>query len=244
MNEATSAPMTMTEILAISNAWPLWVLCAILVVWVTIQAYLFVRLCYKEARRIKYPEENLGKAIRVGMVTAIGPAIAGVVVMISMMAVIGGPITWQRLSIIGAAQTELTAANIAAQAMGTELGGGGFTVTTLALCFLVMAINGCGWLAMTAIATPSMETVRHKLSGGDVAWLGLLSAGATIGLFANFAGGGIVAGGGRLAAVIGGFCTQLVIDHVIAPKAPWIKGYAIAIALIVGIIIAYTVAPV
>ena len=239
-----SEAMTMKEILAISNAWPIWVLCGILVLWVMVQAYLFIRLCYKEAGRINYPRENLGKAIRSGMVTAIGPGIAGMVVMISMMAVIGGPITWQRLSIIGAAQTELTAATIAAEAMGTELGGEGFTVTTLALCFLVMAVNGCGWLLMTTLATPSMETVRHKLSGGDHAWLGLLSAGATIGLFANFAGSRLIAGKGPATAVLVGFFVQLFIDKVVAPKAEWIKGYAIAIALIAGIVVAYFVAPV
>ena len=235
---------SMSEVLTISNSWPLWILCAILVVWVVIQAYLFTRLCFKEARRIGYPRENLGKAIRSGMVTAIGPGIAGVVVMISMMAVIGGPITWQRLSIIGAAQTELTAATIAAEAMGSELGAPTFTVTTLALCFLVMAVNGCGWLAMTAIATPSMEKVRHKLAGGDTAWLGLLSAGATIGLFANFAGQRLITGRGPMVAVLGGFFVQLFIDKLIAPKHEWIKGYAIAIALVAGIILAYIVQPV
>lgn len=236
--------MQMSEILAISNSWPLWVLCGILVVWVGLQAYLFVRLCRREADHIGYPQRNLNRAVVNGMITAIGPCLAGVVVMISMMAVIGGPITWQRLSIIGAAQTELTAATIAAQAMGTELGGEGFAITTLALCFLVMAVNGCGWLLMTAVCTPSMEKVRIKLSGGDLTWLGLLSAGATIGLFSNFAGQRLIAGNGQMTAVIVGFSVQLLIDKFVAPKAPWIKGYAIAIALLAALTVAYVVKPV
>lgn len=232
------------QILQISNAWPLWLLCGVLVVWVAIQSILFIRLCRKEADHLGYPKSKLNTAIMNGMVTAIGPGLAGVVVMISMMAVIGGPITWQRLSIIGAAQTELTTAKIAASALGTELGAPTFTVMALALCFLVMAINGCGWLLSTTIFTPHMETVRHKLSGGDVAWLGLLSAGATIGLFSNFAAQSLVFGGGRMAAVLVGFGTQFFIEKFIAPKAPWIKGYAIAIALVVGMIAGQLVTPV
>lgn len=236
--------MSMSEILAISNSWPLWLLCGLLVAWVSFQAYLYVRLCRAEANHIGYPQKNLNKAVVSGMITAIGPCLAGVVVMISMMAVIGGPITWQRLSIIGAAQTELTAATIAAQAIGTELGADDFTLTALALCFLVMAVNGCGWLLMTAVCTPSMEKVRVKLSGGDLTWLGLLSAGATIGLFSNFAGQRLIAGSGQMTAVIAGFSTQFFIDKVVAPRAAWIKGYAIAIALIAALIVAYFVNPV
>lgn len=236
--------MSFLDIINISNSWPLWALCGILVVWVAIQASLFVRLCRKEADVIGFPQKKLNTAIMNGMVTAVGPGLAGVVVMISMMAVIGGPITWQRLSIIGAAQTELTAANIAAQAMGTELGAIGFTLETLAVCFFVMAANGCGWLLMTTVCTPHMEKVRAKLSGGDTTWLGLLSAGATIGLFANFAAQRIIAGNGPMAAVLVGFISQFAIDKFIAPKAPWIKGYAIAFALFFGMVAAQIVAPV
>lgn len=231
----------MSEILTISNSWPLWVLCGILVAWVGFQAYLYVRLCRIEAKHIGYPQHKLNRAVADGMLTAIGPCLAGVVVMISMMAVIGGPITWQRLSIIGAAQTELTAATVAAQAMGSELGAENFTISTLALCFLVMAVNGCGWLLMTVICTPSMEKVRVKLSGGDITWLGLLSAGATIGLFSNFAGQRLIAGNGQMAAVITGFSVQLAIDKFVASKVGWIKSYAIAIALIAAVIVGYFV---
>lgn len=234
----------MEEILKISNAPALWLICGVLVAWVCVQAFLFVRLSYKEARFINYPTSNLKRAVGNGMVTSIGPALAGVVVMISMMAVVGGPLTWQRLSIIGAAQTELAAANVGAQAMGTELGAAGFDVTTLALVFLIMAINGCGWLLMTTVCTSSMEKVRLKLSGGDMAWLGLLSAGATIGLFANFSAQRLLGGKGQFAAVIVGFAAQWVLDNLVAPKFPKIKGYNIAIALILGILVAYLVQPV
>ena len=236
--------MSMTEILQISNSWPLWIICAALVCWVLVQALLFLKLCRKEANYIGYPQKNLNKAIVNGMITAIGPSLAGVVVMISMMAVIGGPITWARLSMIGAAQTQLTAASIAAQAIGTDLGAEGFTLTTLAMCFLIMTINGCGWMLVTTIFTPSMEKVRLKLSGGDAAWLGLLSAGATIGLFTNFAGQNLIAGSGPMTATVVGFGTQLIIERFIAPKFKWIKGYAIAIALVFSLIIAYIVHPV
>lgn len=67
-----------------------------------------------------------------GLTSAIGPALGVFVVMLGLMSAIGGPIAWQRLSIIGAAPTELTAATMAAQAQGLELGGQGYGLINFA----------------------------------------------------------------------------------------------------------------
>ena len=53
-----------------------------------------------------------------GLISAIGPALGVFIVMVGLMASIGGPMAWLRLSIIGAAATELSAANIGAEACG------------------------------------------------------------------------------------------------------------------------------
>ena len=58
-------------------------------------------------------------AFRTGLITAIGPSIAVFIVMVGMMSVVGGPVTWLRLAVIGAAPTELTAATIGAEAVGS-----------------------------------------------------------------------------------------------------------------------------
>jgi hypothetical protein len=197
---------------------------------------LFVRLSFKEADVIGYPRKKLKTAILNGAVTAIGPALASVAIMISIMAVLGGPITWQRLAIIGAPQTELTAATIGAQALGFDmLGGAGFTLQGVAIALLIMTINGCGWLIMVTIFTPKLDTLRIKLSGGDMTWLMLLSAAASIGLFGNFSAIRLVMGTDHMVGVITAFATQFIIDRYFAPKYEWIKGYAITIALIIGI---------
>ena len=230
--------ISMAEILQILNSQFMWVICGTMVVWVVIQSVLFVRLSYKEAANIGFPHHKLNTALKDGAVTAIGPAMAGFAVMVSMMALIGGPITWQRLSIIGAPQTELTAATIGANALGLELGGAGFNFQGVAMAFLIMAVNGCGWLIVCSIFTPQLDTLRVKLSGGDVAWLGLLGAAASIGLFGNFSVIRVMMGIDHMIAVVVAFATQFFIDKSVAPKQPWIKGYAITIALVAGIVMA------
>jgi len=229
--------MEMSEILAIVNAPIFWVLCGLLVFWVLIQATLFIRLSFKEADLIGYPRQKLKTAIINGAVTAVGPALASVAVMISVISVLGGPISWHRLSVIGAPQTDLAAATIGAQALGFEtLGGaGGFNLEGVAIALLIMTINGCGWLLVTTIFTSKLDTLRVKLSGGDMTWLMLLSAAASIGLFGNFAAIRVVMGTDHMVGVATAFATQFIIDKYVAPQMPAIKGYAISIALVVGI---------
>jgi hypothetical protein len=241
------------QILAIANCWQLWACCALIVVLVLAQNALYLRLCGKEARRIGYPVKYLGRAVGNGMVTSVGPALAGVVVMISMMALVGNPLTWYRLSIIGAAQTELTVATLGADAIGAKLGTATFGVMALTYAAFLFAFNGNGWLFCTAVLTGSMEKVRLKLSGGDMTWLNLLSAGCTLGVFTYLTAaqmirivpiGGAKSNPGPFAAAIGAFAIQYSLDRWVAPKAKWIKSYAITFALIGGLVLGYIIRPV
>ena len=81
----------------------------------------------------------------------IGPALGVFIVMVGLMASIGGPMAWLRLSIIGAAATELSAANIGAEACGVTLGTEQYTLICLAVSWFTMALNGAGWLLFTGV---------------------------------------------------------------------------------------------
>ena len=108
-----------------------------------------MRMARKTATKIHLPEEIPNKAFRIGLISAIGPAMGVFIVMVGLMAAIGGPMSWTRLSIIGAAPTELTAATYGAQASGVELGGAGYTLTAMAASWFAMALRTL--LRLTAI---------------------------------------------------------------------------------------------
>lgn len=142
---------------------------------------------------------------------------------------------WSRLSIIGAAGTELTAANLGAQAAGAELGGAGFTLTVMAVCWFVMALNGCGWLVVSGLFTPGLEKMRNKMSGGDAAWLAVLSGACSLGVFAYLSVNEIVKGIGNGIAAVTGAISMVILVKVIVPKFPKLMEYSLGIAMLVGI---------
>lgn len=111
------------DYLQIANSWPVWLCAGACVAIIVVQAVAFAKLCYKNAPLVGLSKADCSKSFKCGMVTAIGPSLSCFIGAISMITVVGGPLAWMRLSMIGAAPTELTAATTGAAAYGVELGG-------------------------------------------------------------------------------------------------------------------------
>lgn len=221
------------EILRIANEFGVWLAAAPVVIVTAIQAVIYTKLARKTAKELNIPDEKCDMAFKTGLITAIGPVIAIFIVMVGMMSVIGGPISWLRLSIIGAAPTELTAAKTGADALGVSFGGADYDLNALATSWWTMAINGAGWLVFVGLLTHKLEGLRTKIGGGDVKWLGILSSAAMLGVFGYLNSGDIKKGGGGLIAVIVGGISMVIVIK-LTEKFPKIKEYALGIAMLVG----------
>lgn len=134
------------DYLQIANSWPVWLCAGACVAIIVVQAVAFAKLCYKNAPLVGLSKADCSKSFKCGMVTAIGPSLSCFIGAISMITVVGGPLAWMRLSMIGAAPTELTAATTGAAAYGVELGGAGYDIYAMANSWLTMpsmAAAGC-----------------------------------------------------------------------------------------------------
>ncbi|OFI06274.1 hypothetical protein CLOACE_10470 [Clostridium acetireducens DSM 10703] len=221
------------EILKVANEFGVWVAASITVLVVVTQSLIFIKLANKTAKKLGMKEETCKKAFKTGMVTAIGPSIAVFIVMVGMMSVIGGPLSWLRLSMIGSAPTELTAAKVGAEAAGVTFGGADYGLNALATSWWTMALNGVGWLLVAGLFTHKLEKIRQKVGGNDTKWLAILSGAAMLGVFGYLNSGDIVKGGGNLVAVIVGAISMMILTK-IAEKAPKIKEYTLGIAMLIG----------
>lgn len=228
------------DYLAISNLPIFWLLASLTVIVSAVQTILFVRQANKATRECHLDPQLPKQAFKIGLISAIGPACGVFIVMVGLMSAIGGPIAWLRLSIIGAAATELSAATMGATASGVTLGGEGYTLTVLAVSWFAMALNGAGWLVFTGVATPALEKLRDKMSGGDIGWLAAMSAACSIGIFGYLNANQMIGAGGSVAvgpaiAVLTGALSMMGISHFIVPKHPKLAEYSLGIAMIIGI---------
>lgn len=240
------------EVLAVANSKVLWAISFAIVFVVLIQSLLFTRLSFKVAGELNYPREKCNEALKAGLISAIGPSIAVFVVMVGMMSVVGTPITWLRLSIIGAAPTELTASTVGAQAVGVDFGSPEYDLYALSTSFWTMTINGTGWLLFTALFTHKLEDVRLKVGGGNPVWLGILSLAAAIGAFGYMNINMVVAAirnvekeipaaAGPIYASIAGLVSMIIITKA-AHKYLWLREYTLTVAMLVGMLVAVVLA--
>lgn len=232
-----------TKILKVANGIGPWLISAFIVTIVIVQSVLYTRLAYRTGDKLGMKKETCNKALKVGMVTAIGPVMAIFIIMVGLMAVIGGPMAWMRLSIIGSAPTELTSARVGAEALGVTFGGEDYDLTALATSWWTMAINGCGWLLVVGFFTPKFEIMREKIGEKDQRWLGIFTAAATLGAFGYLNSGDIVKGGGNLVAVIAGAVCMMALGIVVEkiPKFKPIKEYSLGIAMVIGVFFAIVI---
>lgn len=95
-----------------------------------------------------------------------------------------------------------------------------------------------GW-SLPGVATPGLEKLRDKLSGGDINWLGVMSAACSIGIFgylnANQMIGTTGLNGGATVAILAGAVTMVLMGKVVTPKHPKLAEYSLGIAMIIGI---------
>ena len=162
------------QVQTVSNAPIFWALCGITVILSLIQALLYMRQSFATAKKVNLDPKIPKEALRIGFISAIGPALGVFIVMVGLMASIGGPMAWLRLSIIGAAATELTAANVGAEACGVTLGSEEYTLICLAsmvsfLCMFSTPVSSIHFKAASRPAIPWPFIVPHSR------WVGISS---------------------------------------------------------------------
>ena len=79
------------QVQQVSNSPILWLLCGVTVVISAIQTVLYMRQCSKTTRAAGLDPKIPKEAFRVGLISAIGPALGVFIVMVGLMASIGGP---------------------------------------------------------------------------------------------------------------------------------------------------------
>lgn len=228
----------MENYLQIANGFDIWLAVTPVAIITIIQAVIFAKLAMKAAPAAGLSKEQTVTAFRVGATSALGPALGVFVVMLGLMSAIGGPLAWQRLSIIGAAPTELAAATQAANAMGVEMGGEGYGLVHFANAAWVMALNGSAWLLFTGLFTDKLQIISDKVSGGNVRTIGIVSLSAMLGAFAFLFGQELI----KIAkpevraygvAGIVAMVSMMLLDK-LADKFPRLSEFNMGIAMIIG----------
>lgn len=235
----------MNNVKEVSNSLPLWLSVVPVVIAVLCEAIIFTKKAKKAGNLVDLSEEESKRAFRVGATAAIGPSLGVFIVMLGLMSAIGAPISWQRLSIIGAAPTELAAANMAAKAQNVTLGSDTYNLVNFANAAWVMALNGSAWLFTSGLFTDKLDKISHKVTGGDTKKLGILSVTAMCGAFGYFAVNefvkGLEPGNAPIIAAVVASSLSMGLLTKLGKKYPKLGEFSLGLAMIIGMIAAVIV---
>lgn len=175
----------MIDFQSMINGADLWIASSLMVMMSLIQAGLFLRTSWKEAGILGFSNKQKTACLRSAALTAAGPSLSPIIIMISMIAIVGGPTTWMVLNNVGAARTELAVVTMAANYAGVEIGAADMGVRAFTYALWAIALNGFGWLFVVWLLNHRMSGIVVKMNEKlNPKWVKLLMGGATLGLFA------------------------------------------------------------
>ena len=238
----------MKDYLSIANSPILYIGVAALLIVVTWQSAVYIRKALARAEELNIPKEKLRRAMRTAAVVSIVPSIAIVIALLTLAPVLGTPISWGRLSIIGNLSYELFAANIGAESAGVALGGADYTATAFLTSVTTMTIGSFAMLGITILGFKKYKTRLNRSldkegKREDNPWARVLLAALIVSLYARFLAEPVAHGGVMLITMLVSaacaFLLGLLVKRVQSLK--WMNDFVLSISMIVGMIAAVLV---
>jgi len=219
---------------SVMNSPGMWIASSAMVIVVVVQSMLFMREGFKAADKLGMSRSECIKGMRAAMITAIGPSLAPVVILLALLAVLGGPTTWMRMNDIGAARTELAMSALATKVYGVEMRSAAFDLKAFSYAIWGMAMNNAGWMLVALIFVKRMNSAIKKMNQKyNPAWVKLIMTGAAIGLFASLWSPALIKGGGEFVAGMVAFVVMYLISKY-AGKYPRLQEPALGISMLIG----------
>jgi hypothetical protein len=235
----------MKDYMGIANSGIFYVLAAIIISFVLVQSIIFLVMAVRKGNKLGLTKEHYRKAFVSGASVTIVPAIAVLIGIFSLAPVMGTPIIWARLSIIGGLMVEAAAASIGATAAGaTSLGGAGYTSIAFASSVWAMTIGTMWYLLSTTFLLKKIKNNVSKKANRDRKWGSILPTTIIIALLSTFYMKPIVFGGQELITLLSSSCIMFVFFMLMKryKDSQFLKQFAMPLSMVGGMafIVFYT----
>ena len=225
----------------IANAPWLWICGFVQAAIGLFQAWYFFRLATRLlARHSGYGPQKVRSMVRGAVITAIGPVMAEIFVMMALVFAISPAYTWQREGVaVGSVVTETVLISNAAIGVGQEFGQPSFNMLGFAAAILVVNVSCTIGSLGAAFFTPYLGRVRDRISRGDPRLLAVIGVCSTLGIFAYFAANEVKRRGGHeVAAIAGAILSMFLFKLADWLHVPRLKEWALGIATFGGMLLA------
>ena len=212
-----------------------WV--GVLILAVLAQCVFFMKKAWAHGLEIGLTSTQLKKGLTTGISVSILPTLPVLIVFLSLTPLLGTPLPWLRLSIIGSAAYEAYAASIGVQAMGEVLEVGAFTQTGWVAAAWVMTVGGSACVLWAICAIKPISVLYGKAEKIDMKLVMAIGTGCLVGVmaYASVAYGlGSMSNRGIVFLISFACGALLVFVQKKRPAATWISDFLMAGSMLVA----------
>ena len=226
--------MVYTEIC--NAAWMILYVGALLLA-VILQCLIFMKKAWKHGLEIGLNNNQIKKGLTTGISISIMPTLPVLLVLFSLMPLLGTPLPWLRLSIIGSAYYETYAASTALECVGESLQLNGYTANGWVAAAWVMTIGGSACVLWSSLAIKPISMIYEKAEKIDMKLVLTIGSGCLAGVMAYVS---VSYGFSAMSTKCVVFCISfavgaiLVILHNKMPKAKWMTDYLMTISMLIA----------
>ena len=161
---------------------------AAILIGVVLQNIVMMKKAWNHAEKdLKLERQQIKKGLINGIVVSIVPTIPVIVVLFTMIPLLGVPLPWLRLSVIGSAMFETLAANTGLQTVGETLTVGGYTIAGWTAACWCMAYGGSSPVVWSLFATKPIEKLFSSAEKFNLKLPLTLGAGCMMGVMSYVA---------------------------------------------------------
>jgi hypothetical protein len=223
------------QTLVLANSLPAWFFNMLLVCLVFFQAFIYGKISLQYSKKFDVSSLEMKKALKSGIITTLGPALSIFIVGLGLLSQIGAPLTMARLSIIGNASYEESAAEFGAAALGTSISAQDYSMIAYTCSVWVMNLGGCCMTLMPLLLTKPLSTVRRKV--GSKGNLGkIIGISASLASFGYFSIDYAIKGNKNLAAVLVAFLSMMGFSLIAKKyKIAWLREWSLGFSIIISV---------
>ena len=221
----------------ICNAPWMYIWVGVLLIAVIVQCLIFMKKAWTRARGLGLSNQQIRKGLTTGVTISIVPTLPVLVVFLSLMPLLGAPLPWLRLSVIGSAYYETYAATTALECVGESLTVNGYSAVGWIAAAWVMTVGGSACILWSTIMIKPISSLYNKAEKIDMGLVLAIGSGCLAGVMAYVSvayGFGQMFTQGVVFLISFAAGAVLVILHKKFPKLKWISDYIMAISMLVG----------
>lgn len=230
----------------------------VIVLFVVAQSMFFLVRAWKRARELGIETGTLKKTVSSSVLFTIAPALAILATVLTLANALGMVLPWIRLTVIGAIQYEVPAAEAAIEAFGIA-GGISQEVTdktVFATVAWVMTLGSVMPLILVPFMLKKIQKGVGKAVNKNARWADIMAAAAFIGLISAFIGRAIagrgdtlVIGDGAGIMSISALVSSMLFMFILSKLSEkfsinWLKPFAMPLSMILAMIVVMILAQV